>query len=93
MKVIDLKESLKSMGFSIAGKKSDLKLWLQQAVAAGVQIISEEETQQPHNQMEVLHPAAHWEDLEQMDEHVDYPRDDEEFMEPTVPEGESEQRK
>ena len=42
MKVIDLKESIKARGFIIVGKKSDLKLQLQQAVAAGVHILSEE---------------------------------------------------
>ena len=58
MKVIDLKESLKARGLSISGKKSDLKLRLQQVVSAGVQNILEKEMQQPHNQMYGLHPVA-----------------------------------
>ena len=77
MKVVDLKEILKARGLSIAGKKADLKLRLQQAVSAGVQILSEEVTQQPRNQMEGLQPAAHWEDLKQMYEALDSPDDDE----------------
>ena len=42
MKVVDLKESLKARGLSIPGKKSDLKLQLQQEISAGVKIISKE---------------------------------------------------
>ena len=37
--------------------------------------------------MEVLHPAAHWEELNHVDELVGSPDDDEEFRAPTVPEG------
>ena len=92
-KVIYLNESIKARGLMIAGKKEDLKLRLHQVVAAGVEIISEEETQQQCNQMEGIHPAARWEELKYMDEPVDYPGDDEEFRELTVPEWETEQRK
>ena len=70
MNTIELKESIKARGLNIAGKKSDLKLQLQQAVPAGVQIIPEEGTQQPHNQTEGLHPAAHWGELKHIDEPV-----------------------
>ena len=41
MKVVDLKASLKARGLSITGNKSDMKLLLQEAVAAGIYIISE----------------------------------------------------
>ena len=77
MKAIYLKGIIKARGLIIEGKKADLKLQLQQAVPAGVNNISEEETQQPRNQMEGLHPAAHWEYLKQIYEALDYPDDDE----------------
>ena len=77
----------------IAGKKENLKLRLQQAVVARVQILSEEETQQPRNQMEGLHPASHWEELNHMYEPVDSQDEDEEFRAPKVPTGDYEQIK
>ena len=70
MKAIELKLSIKARGLNMAGKKSDLKLQLQQPVPAGVQIIPEEGTQQPHNQTEGLHPASHWGELKHIDEPV-----------------------
>ena len=93
MKIIYLKEIIKARGLIIAGKKADMKLLLQQAVAAGAHIISEERTQQPQNQMEGLQPESHWEELNHMDEPIDYPDDIEDFISPTVNEGESEQIK
>ena len=90
MKVIYLKEIIKATGLIIAGKKADMKLRLQKAVAAGAHIISEERTQQPQNQMEGLQPESHWEELNHMDEPIDYPDDIEDFIAPTVNEGESE---
>ena len=93
MKVIYLKESLKERGLGTSGKKADMKLRLQQEVAAGVKIISEEVTEQPHNQMEGLHHAAHWEELKNMDKPVYYPDNNEYSRAPTVPEGEGNHRK
>ena len=77
----------------MAGKKSDLKLQLQQPVPAGVQIIPEEGTQQPHNQTEGLHPASHWGELKHIDEPVYSPNYYEQSRAPTVPEGGGEHRK
>ena len=84
-----MKESLKARGLSIEGKKEDMKLRFQQAVAAWVQNISEEEMQQLRNQMEGLHPETHWEELNNMDEPVDSIDDDEESRAHTVPGGEA----
>ena len=44
----------------IAGKKADLKLWFQEAVASGIEIISDLKMKQLHYQMEGLHPESQW---------------------------------
>ena len=93
MKAIYLKGIIKARGLIIEGKKADLKLQLQQAVPAGVNNISEEETQQPRNQMEGLHPAYQREELKHMEDIVESTDDDEEFRAPTVPEGQADPRK